>query len=248
MSSSIVLFTISYLLTLVASHGIVNRTFAGGQPWAGSNPWVRVDSPSWYANNFDFGFVSDVTNANITCHKGATPGTQYIPVKAGSEVKLQWGDSLWPHPGPVMSYLAHCPSGPCTQADPSTLRFFKIAHSGLLKNTNNTSQGLYWASNALRDNNNTGVVKLPTNLVPGHYVLRHEILALHAAFNVSGAQFYPQCVNLEISGGGNLKPSGTLGVKLYNQTAPGVVINIYWPVPTKYAIPGPKIAAGLKFD
>ena len=241
-----ILSTTVIWLPLATGHGIVQRIFGGGQPWAGNSPWQDVDSPGWSADNFDYGFVSDVSNINITCHKGGRPGTQYIPVAAGSQVDLEWSGS-WPHPGPVMSYLARC-SGPCTEADPADLKFFKIAHSGLLKNTNNTWQGLYWASDALRDDNNTGVVKLPTNIAAGNYVLRHEILALHAAYNVSGAQFYPQCVNLKVSGNGKLEPSGTVATELYNQTGPGVLINIYWPTPTKYAIPGPKLAQGLQFS
>ncbi|GAM83789.1 hypothetical protein ANO11243_017790 [Dothideomycetidae sp. 11243] len=239
------LATAATLLPFASAHGVVQRIIGGGQPWAGGIPWQVVDAPAWHAQNFDYGYVSDVSNINITCHKGAYPGSQYIPLAAGSEVKMEWSGS-WPHPGPVMSYLARCP-GSCTQADPATLQFFKIAESGLLKNTNNTWEGLYWASNALRDNSNTGVVKLPSNIKPGNYVLRHEILALHAAYNVSGAQFYPQCVNLRISGHGNLEPTGTPATKLYNQTGPGVLINIYWPTPTKYAIPGPPVAHGLEF-
>lgn len=33
------------------------------------------------------------------------------------------------------------------------------------------------------------------NLAPGNYVVRHEIIALHAAGQANGAQSYPQCIN-----------------------------------------------------
>lgn len=35
-------------------------------------------------------------------------------------------------------------------------------------------------------------VKIPSSLAPGNYVIRHEIIALHAAGSSNGAQNYPQ--------------------------------------------------------
>ncbi|KAG8624029.1 hypothetical protein KVT40_009005 [Elsinoe batatas] len=232
-------------LPLVSAHGIVDTIVGGGQPWQGNNPWQDVYSPGWSADNKDYGYVWDVNHLNITCHRAATPGAQYIPLAAGDTVKAKWSGP-WPHPGPVMSYLAKCP-GSCTTVNPADLKFFKIHHSGLLKNPNATSKDLYWAANKLRDNKDQANIKLPLNIAPGNYVLRHEIIALHSAFNLTGVQFYPQCINLKISGGGNLQPEGVPATKLYKQDEPGILINIYWPVPTKYPIPGPAIAAGLQF-
>ncbi|KAF4548909.1 putative glycosyl hydrolase family 61 protein 5 [Elsinoe fawcettii] len=239
------LASVAALLPLASAHGIVDDIIAGGQPWSGKNPWVSVHSPAWSADNKDYGYVWDVNHINMTCHRGATPGTQYIPLAAGSNVKVKWSGS-WPHPGPTMSYLAKC-QGSCTKANPADLKFFKIHHSGLLQNPNATSKDPYWGAYTIRDNNNTAVIKLPTNISPGNYVLRHEIIALHSAFNETGVQFYPQCINLKVSGGGNLQPEGVPATKLYGQKDPGILINIWWPSPTKYAIPGPTVAAGLQF-
>jgi lytic cellulose monooxygenase (C1-hydroxylating) len=86
-------------------------------------------------------------------------------------------------------------------------------------------------------------VRIPSNIRPGNYVLRHEILALHSAYDVGGAQFYPQCINLRITGSGNSVPSGTAANQLYSATHPGVHYNIYDDNnrPT-YQIPGPALA------
>ncbi|PNS15409.1 hypothetical protein CAC42_668 [Sphaceloma murrayae] len=235
------------LAVSVDAHGIVDSIQGGGQMWNGNPPWQNgmFFSPNWHAENNDYGYVADVTHINMTCHRNGTAGTQYIPLAAGSSVDLKWSGS-WPHPGPVLSYMARCP-GSCLDAKPTDLRFFKIAHAGLLKNPNTSSTDLYWAANAVRDNDNIATVRIPSNIKAGDYVLRHEIIALHSAFNVSGAQFYPQCVNLRVSGGGDLQPPGVLATKLYKQKAPGILINIYWPPLTGYKIPGPKIAAGLQF-
>lgn len=86
-------------------------------------------------------------------------------------------------------------------------------------------------------------MKIPSSVKPGNYVLRHEILALHSAYDVGGAQFYPQCINLKITGSGSQVPSGTTANQLYSSTHPGVKYNIYNDEtnPT-YQFPGPAIA------
>jgi hypothetical protein len=97
-----------------------------------------------------------------------------------------------------------------------------------------------WASDQLIANNNSWVVTIPTDIAPGNYVLRHEIIALHSAGQVDGAQNYPQCVNLQVTGSGTATPSGVLGTALYSKTDPGIEINIYTSLST-YKVPGPTL-------
>jgi hypothetical protein len=92
-------------------------------------------------------------------------------------------------------------------------------------------------------NNNSWSVTIPTDIAPGNYVLRHEIIALHSAGESNGAQNYPQCVNLEISGTGTATPSGTLGTALYSEADPGILFDIYASLST-YDIPGPTLYSG----
>ncbi|KAK1779916.1 glycosyl hydrolase family 61-domain-containing protein [Copromyces sp. CBS 386.78] len=77
------------------------------------------------------------------------------------------------------------------------------------------------------------------------YVLRHEIMALHGAGSANGAQAYPQCFNLKVTGSGNNLPSG--GVpgtqQLYTATDAGILFNIYQNDFT-YPVPGPALIAG----
>lgn len=42
-------------------------------------------------------------------------------------------------------------------------------------------------------NNLTATVAIPSDIAPGNYVIRHEIIALHSAGQENGAQSYPQC-------------------------------------------------------
>ena len=105
----------------------------------------------------------------------------------------------------------------------------------------------YWAADKLREENAGWRVTIPACLAPGSYVLRHEIIALHGAFEQGKAQNYPQCVNLRVTGGGGggggvgmLEGGGVEGTRLYRDTDPGILVGIYNPLPG-YVVPGPKI-------
>jgi lytic cellulose monooxygenase (C1-hydroxylating) len=58
-----------------------------------------------------------------------------------------------------------------------------------------------WGTHNLMDNNNTRTVTIPSNIKPGTYVVRHEIIGLHFAWQEKsvqgeiGAQPYPNCVS-----------------------------------------------------
>lgn len=98
-----------------------------------------------------------------------------------------------------------------------------------------------WASDQLIANNNSWSVTIPKSLAPGGYVLRHEIIALHSAEQADGAQNYPQCVNLWVSGTGSATPTSsdtTLGTALYKESDAGIEVNIYASL-ASYDVPGP---------
>jgi len=179
---------------------------------------------------------SNYTSSDIICHLAATPAGASAKVAAGDVVELQW--TAWPssHHGPVIDYLAKCP-GSCSDVDKTTLEFFKIDQVGLV---NDSPVPGTWASDQLIANNNSWAVTIPKSIAPGNYVLRNEIIALHSAEEADGAQNYPQCINLEITGSGTDEPTGTLGEKLYTTDAPGILINIYSSLST-YKIPGPTL-------
>jgi hypothetical protein len=55
---------------------------------------------------------------------------------------------------------------------------------------------------------NAGVqYTIPSCLKAGYYLVRHEIIALHAAYSYPGAQFYPGCHQLNVTGSGTTTPS-----------------------------------------
>ncbi|KAJ4265979.1 hypothetical protein NW762_003952 [Fusarium torreyae] len=187
---------------------------------------------AWSAENLDNGFVapSAYDTVDIACHKKAAPGTSSVSVKAGGKVDFQW--SAWPesHIGPVLTYVAKC-SGKCTEADPATLKWVKIDAAGL--------DGT-WAAADLIKNNNTWTTTVPETLAAGSYVFRHEIIALHGAGSEDGAQNYPQCFNIDITGGGSDNPEGVVATKLYTSTEKGILFDPY-KGSTTYTIPGPAL-------
>lgn len=136
-----------------------------------------------------------------------------------------------------MSYMAKC-DGECETVDKTELRFFKIAEAALI----NVSPPL-WASEQLQFNNNSWTVNVPKSIAPGKYVLRNEIIALHSANQEDGAQNYPQCINLEVTGTGTENPAGYLPTTFYNAKDPGILFDLYEPFDS-YSIPGPPVVGG----
>lgn len=235
------LLLVASCLPSVSAHGTVSGIVAGGVWYRGYNPSFQWMNPppvvaGWSVpKDIDNGFVSDYTSTDIVCHREATPGGAYVKVVAGSTVQLQW--TPWPHKSSVVTYLSPC-SGDCSTYDKAKGLWTKIDESGLLDNSNAPG---YWASDKLIANNNSWTVTIPASVAPGKYVLRHEIIALHVAGTVGGAQNYPQCVNIEITGAGtNRLTTGTLGTKLYTAQDPGILVFIYDKL-SSYIIPGPPV-------
>ncbi|RKU49290.1 hypothetical protein DL546_009783 [Coniochaeta pulveracea] len=232
----------------VIAHGHVNDIIVDGVQWPSYNPLVfpYMSNPpkvvGWTTDQTDDGFIapSAFTSSDIICHKNASNAGGHAIVAAGDKVFIQW--STWPvsHRGPVIDYLASCGSDGCETVDKTTLKFFKIDETGLI---DGSSAPGTWASDQLIANNNSWMVEIPPAIKPGYYVLRHEIIALHDAAYDDGAQAYPQCFNLEVTGGGNDSPDGVLGTSLYDASDPGVLINIYTPL-SAYTIPGPALYTG----
>ncbi|EKG11261.1 Glycoside hydrolase family 61 [Macrophomina phaseolina MS6] len=234
------------LAATAAAHGTVSGIVIDGKYTQNYNPSMQYQSPApvvigWaIPEDQDNGFVapSAYSDPDIICHKGASNAQTYATVAAGEKIDIEW--TTWPdsHKGPVISYLAPC-GGDCTTVDKETLKFVKIDQGGLNVDTQT------WAATDLIANNNTWVTTIPSSVAPGKYVLRHEIIALHSAGSADGAQNYPQCMNLEITGSGSddLTTGGTLGTALYKEDDPGILINIYQTLST-YEIPGPTLYSG----
>lgn len=94
-----------------------------------------------------------------------------------------------------------------------------------------------WVDDQLIANNNSWLVEASPTIAPGYYVLRNELIALHGTKVEDGAQNYPQCINLQITGSGTDQPLGVLGTALYSETDPGIIVTIDTSLST-YIVPG----------
>ena len=230
--------TILSLAAAVKAHGHVQTVIADGTEYSGGIPHgAPADAVGWAAANQDNGFVapSAFGTSDIVCHKSAKSVANAATVAAGGSVTLVW--DTWPesHHGPVIDYLAPV-SGDFASVIPASLSWVKIAESGLKSGSN---PGV-WASDDLIANGNSWTVEIPSNLAAGKYVLRHEIIGLHSAGNADGAQAYPQCINIEVTGGGSATPSGGDFTTFYSPEDPGILFNLYGEF-SSYPIPGPAV-------
>ncbi|KAJ5575336.1 endoglucanase-4 precursor [Penicillium hetheringtonii] len=229
---------------LVAGHGYVTSIDVDGTTYGGylvDTYYYESDPPkliAWSTTATDDGYVapSAYDSSDIICHRGSSPGALSASVAPGGSVKMTW--NTWPddHHGPVITYLAKC-DGNCADVDKTTLEFFKIDAGGLISDASIPGT---WASDKLIEDNLSRTITIPSDIAAGNYVLRHEIIALHSAENKDGAQNYPQCINLKVTGSGTANPSGILGTSLYKDTDPGIYVNI-WNTLSSYEIPGPAL-------
>ncbi|KAG5985942.1 hypothetical protein E4U43_005786 [Claviceps pusilla] len=239
------LLPLGYALT-AAAHGRVSEVVIKGVSYEGYNSpaWASNPNPpnvfAWSISQTDLGFVAPdrFNSPDIICHRDAKPAKSHVEVAAGDILTLKW--TPWPesHHGPVLNYLANC-NGPCETVDKTKLEFFKIDGVGLVKQNPQT-----FGDDILIANDHSWRVQIPEMLAAGNYVLRHELIALHSGGQLNGAQAYPQCFNLKITGSGTLRPAGVKGTKLYKADDAGILSNIYVPS-LHYVVPGPPLIRGV---
>src|ERR1700759_2782578 len=101
--------------------------------------------------------------------------------------------------------------------------WFKIDQMGYDKSKNPP-----WGSDMLAKQGATWTATIPSSIAPGEYLLRHEILALHVGGKRFGAQFYPACVQVKVSGGGSANPKGVALPGAYNpDDKQGILVELW---------------------
>ncbi|KAL7627263.1 hypothetical protein AAE478_001452 [Parahypoxylon ruwenzoriense] len=253
------LLALAISATAVLGHGHVRRVVVDGVTYPGFERWSNQNqnnAVTWHFTTEDEGpvLVSGLNGPDIICHQGATNAQASIPVAAGSQLQVVRFNTIggYEHPGPEIHYLASCGDAGCAQVDKNILRFFKIYEKGLVQGGMADSpqwNSQKWATTEVHKNVqpegdgfiDTFTVKIPQNIKPGPYILRHEVLGLHKAHE-GNAEFYPQCINLEISGSGTEQPQGAPATEFYHSSDPGIVTNI-WVDLQSYQIPGPSVSS-----
>ncbi|KAF2002075.1 lytic polysaccharide monooxygenase [Amniculicola lignicola CBS 123094] len=262
-STSTILATLLSIAPQVLAHSHVDEIWApdpngyyvGWNPnYYDTTPYPD-NTPGWYTQNRGGNpmYPSDANQNQIICSRGASSANISATVPSGASIRVKWWqvpgpDGYWPpsHTGPIIDYLAEC-NGPCEDADPTTLKFVKIAQSGWYDTSKHEG---YWASDKLRNEESQWRIQIPAQLKPGNYILRHELIALHlahlgyGAYSAIGAEFYPQCINLVVTGSGTKTlPAGTFGKELYTGAEPGLQYASLHLTDdhSAYVIPGPPV-------
>ncbi|SPO01604.1 related to cel1 protein precursor [Cephalotrichum gorgonifer] len=232
---------------LAAAHGYVDTASIGGKTYTLYQPYqdpYTNPTPDRISRKIaGNGPVEDVNSIDLQCggwsaggEAGSEGAALHATVAAGETVKLFW--TLWPesHVGPSITYMAKCPDTGCQDWLPEKEAvWFKIQEEGR-DGASNT-----WGATSLMTEPNDGVqYTIPECLTPGFYLVRHELIALHASFQYPGAQFYPGCHQLEVTGSGNTVPSDLVSFPgAYSPEDPGITYDAY--SATEYIIPGPAV-------
>jgi hypothetical protein len=120
---------------------------------------------------------------------------------------------------------------------PEDVDFFKIDEATYDPKT------MTWGTDWLMKNKNSRTATIPADIKPGVYMVRHEIISLHNALNddyikkSSGAQFYPQCIRVRVTGEGTATPAGAKFPGTYKWDDKGLLVNIFYR-PNEYTSPG----------
>ncbi|KAI8989016.1 glycosyl hydrolase family 61-domain-containing protein [Trametes punicea] len=186
--------------------------------------------------------VTSVTSTDIACNANAHSSSGVCQVMPGDQVTVEMhqqpndrscaneaigGD----HYGPINIYMAKVSDA--TTAVGYDAAWFKVDEMGLV-----SSNPDYWATEVLNDNCGHFTFTVPSDIAPGNYLIRAEVIALHVASTVGGAQFYMSCYQVNVGGSGSANPPTVSFPGAYSATDPGILINIYTQL-NSYTIPGP---------
>jgi len=178
--------------------------------------------------------MQDVMSSDMICGRNPSSSQTIINIAAGDKIGAYWGHVIggaqFPndpdnpiaksHKGPISAYLAKV--GNAASAGAAGLKWFKIVEENFDTGSNT------WAVDKMIVNNGWSYFNFPKCIAPGQYLLRVELLALHSAHQINGAQFYISCAQINVSGSGSFEPRSTVNIPgAYSQNDPSIFINIY---------------------
>ncbi|RXW11731.1 hypothetical protein EST38_g14124, partial [Candolleomyces aberdarensis] len=141
-------------------------------------------------------------------------------------------DNTLYHPGPAAIYLGQVPGGQtATSWNGAGANWFKIAEWGAQFNPFKFAL----------DGQSTATTTIPQNTPSGEYLLRIEHIGLHVA---GAPQYYISCAQIRVTNGGSGNPPKVSIPGYVSASDPGLTVNIHWPIPTSYRVPGPAVWRG----
>lgn len=225
------------------AHGLLHQITINGKSFLGNGVDGGTPIPSVIRQISSPNPNKGASNPAVNCGPDAQPATLIANANPGDQLGFDWkgaDGSNWPHnTGPMLTYLASCGSTTCDKFDAQTAKWFKIDQVGRAPGSAD------WVQQSLMSGSLANV-KLPSNLAPGNYLVRHEIIALHLATSQGGAEFYPACSQLTVGGSGTGVPDASELVSLpgaYSDNDPGIFDPKVFDASAPYTFPGPPVAA-----
>ncbi|KAJ7240506.1 glycoside hydrolase family 61 protein [Mycena rebaudengoi] len=229
---SFIAFALSSLISQAQAHYTFPSLIVNG-----------VTTPAWTnvrkTNNFNSREpVIDVTSPDFRCYTSATAATAAtVSVAAGGTLGIMSDGTIY-HPGVVNVYMAKAPNGNATSFTGDGNVWFKVYQ---ITAVTDGGTSITFPANNIPSVSFT----IPKSLPTGQYLVRMESLALHSATTFQGAQWYVSCGQVSVTGGGSGTPGPLVSIPgVYTGREPGILINIYWPIPTTYVQPGPAVWRG----
>lgn len=181
---------------MVHGHYIFSQLLVNGAAVGGDYEYIRKNT-----NTYMPSFTDDVINSeDLRCNQGALSAkASTMDVKAGDTIgaKLSFNEFI-EHPGPGMIYMSKAPSSVADYMGDGD--WFKIWESGPDNGPANidTSWGT-WQKDSMS-------ATIPADIPDGEYLVRFEHVAIHEN-HVGKSQFYMECAQVSVSGGGSGSPS-----------------------------------------
>ncbi|KAK2754786.1 hypothetical protein FQN54_006679 [Arachnomyces sp. PD_36] len=184
--------------------------------------------------------IPDVTSKDVACGIDGEKGVARVcPVSAASTLTFEFRE--WPdgsNPGSIDD--GH--KGPCSvymKKVDSAIADNNAAGDGWFKIWDSTYDDGKWCTEKMIENNGHISVKVPEDIAGGYYLVRTELLALHAAVDSPpDPQFYVGCAQVFVESTGTAKPDTVdIGEGFYDLDIPGLTYNIY-DQPLKLPYPG----------
>ncbi|KAL5120062.1 hypothetical protein ACEQ8H_001887 [Pleosporales sp. CAS-2024a] len=230
---------LSLLASRAAAHTFIWGVYVNGVD-SGTFKGIRVpayNNGPGRAGGYNNGPVKDLSSIDLRCNVlGDVQTSDTIKVLPGDNLTLDWhhdyrNDTDEPiaasHHGPSLIYMSPDP--------PTDSSFVKIWHQG--KHLLPFPQPGEWSTTSdIRNHFGHMNMRIPAGLKAGKYLIRAEMIALHEG-EVSylanprrGAQFYPDCVQIEVQGDGDVAlPEGVGFPGAYSYEDAGIVHNRHEP-------------------
>jgi len=139
--------------------------------------------------------VTSVNTNDIRCNANPGKASSKCSVPAGASITVEMHQQNGQrdcsqegiggnHFGPVMVYLSKVSDASTDTGSGKWFKIFELGYDAATK---------VWGNDGLNKGCGKQALKIPSNIAPGDYLLRAETIALHAAGQAGGAQFYMTC-------------------------------------------------------